>query len=125
MKTYQVTIERDGEWWLVRVPAINRVTQANQLETVEAMARDLIAVVEDVHGQSFDVEIATRNSLDDIMSLAEAADELGLGQSTLRAQVKARHLVARNVGKTWITTRDEVERYRRNHLGKIGRPRGS
>lgn len=62
--------------------------------------------------------------LNDVISLADAADELGLGASTLRHQAQAGRLEARVVGKTWITTRQEVERYRREVLGKVGRPKG-
>jgi hypothetical protein len=61
-------------------------------------------------------------TLDDIISLAQAADELNLGTSTLRHQAAGGRLEARLVGKTWITTRQEVERYRREHLGRPGRP---
>lgn len=60
--------------------------------------------------------------LDDIISLADAAEDLGLSAITLRHQAKAGRLRARLVGKTWITTRDEVARYRRDNLGKAGRP---
>jgi hypothetical protein len=63
--------------------------------------------------------------LDDIISLADAAEELGLGASTLRHQAQAGRLQARVVGKTWITTRQEVERYRRESLGRPGRPASS
>lgn len=61
----------------------------------------------------------------DILTLAEAAELLDRSPNTLRAQVKAGHLRARLIGKTWITTHAEVERYRREHLGKVGRPKGS
>ena len=57
------------------------------------------------------------------ITLAQAADELGLGASTLRAQVKHGRLRARLVGKTWVVTEDEVERYRRDSRGRVGRPR--
>ena len=63
--------------------------------------------------------------LNDILSLAEAGEELGLSPSTLRTQAIKGVLVARCIGKTWITTRDEVARYRREHLGQIGRPDGA
>jgi hypothetical protein len=61
--------------------------------------------------------------VDDLLTLAEAADLLGLAPVTLRAQVKAGNLRARLFGKTWVTTRVEVEVYRRDHLGRIGRPK--
>jgi hypothetical protein len=62
-------------------------------------------------------------NLDDIRSLEEAGAELGVSAETLRTQVRRGRLRARLVGKTWITTRDEVERYRRENLGNVGRPK--
>lgn len=62
------------------------------------------------------------DQLKDIMTLAEAAEELGLAAVTLRAAVSRGTLRARLIGKTYVTTRDEVARYRREHLGKVGRP---
>lgn len=62
--------------------------------------------------------------LNDILTLAEAADELGLAQVSLRAAVSRGTLRARLIGKTYVTTRDEVVRYRREHLGQVGRPAG-
>jgi hypothetical protein len=58
----------------------------------------------------------------DILTLAEAGDLLGRSPSTMRSQVAAGRLRARLIGKTWITTRDEIERYRRSNLGRPGRP---
>jgi len=60
----------------------------------------------------------------DILTLAEAGELLGIAPVTLRAQAASSRLKARLVGKTWITTRVEVERYRREHLGNVGRPPG-
>jgi excisionase family DNA binding protein len=57
-----------------------------------------------------------------VLTLIEAADELGLAASTLRHQVQAGRLRARLVGKTYVVSPREVERYRREHLGKLGRP---
>jgi excisionase family DNA binding protein len=57
-----------------------------------------------------------------VLTLAEAADELGLAASTLRHQVQAGRLRARLVGKTYVITERELARYRAEHLGKPGRP---
>lgn len=57
-----------------------------------------------------------------MLTLTEAADQLGLAASTLRHQVQAGRLRARLVGKTYVVSAGEVERYRREHLGKPGRP---
>lgn len=57
------------------------------------------------------------------LTLAEAGDRLGRSASTLRNQVRAGRLRATLVGKTYTVTEAEVERYRREHLGRGGRPR--
>jgi excisionase family DNA binding protein len=57
-----------------------------------------------------------------MLTLTEAADELGLAASTLRHQVQAGRLRARLVGKTYVITEGELARYRAEHLGKPGRP---
>ena len=61
-------------------------------------------------------------TLDDLIDLNEAAGELGLEPVTLRAAVSRGRLEARKVGGVWITTIDEVQRYRRENLGRRGRP---
>jgi hypothetical protein len=57
MKTYRAELERDGRFWRVRVPDIDRTTQARNLSEAEAMARDLIAIMADVPQNSFDVDM--------------------------------------------------------------------
>ena len=56
-KTYRAEIARDGKYWSVRVPEVGRTTQARTLAEIEPMARDLIAVMEEVPEDSFGVEI--------------------------------------------------------------------
>jgi hypothetical protein len=58
----------------------------------------------------------------DIITLAEAGELLGRSPTTLRHQAASGRFRAKLVGKTWVTTRAEVERYRRDSLGKPGRP---
>lgn len=60
-----------------------------------------------------------------LMSLADAERELGLAANTLRRQVHLGRLEATLVGKTYVVTPAEVERYRREHRGQRGRPIGS
>lgn len=62
-------------------------------------------------------------SIDEILTLAEAAKLLDRSPETLRVQARAGQLRARLIGKTWVTTLDEVERYRAQHLGRVGRPK--
>lgn len=60
--------------------------------------------------------------LDDIISLNDAAAELGISKETLRTQWRRGRFAAKLFGNTLITTRQETERYRRESLGQVGRP---
>jgi hypothetical protein len=55
MSTYTARVERGEKFWLVTVPEIERTTQARTLREVEPMARDLIAVMEQVDPHSFEL----------------------------------------------------------------------
>lgn len=55
------------------------------------------------------------------LTLAQAAERLGLSPDTLRWQVRNGRLRAELVGKTYTVTEREVERYRAEHLGRRGR----
>jgi excisionase family DNA binding protein len=57
-----------------------------------------------------------------VLTLTGAAARLGVAASTLRHQVHAGRLRARLVGKTYVVTAREVERYRATSLGRPGRP---
>lgn len=58
MKTYEVTVERDGRWWMVAIPELDGLTQARRLDEVEQMAREYIAVTTDVPLSRVSVEIS-------------------------------------------------------------------
>jgi excisionase family DNA binding protein len=49
------------------------------------------------------------------VSLADAAKDLGVAQSTLRHQIKNRKLAASKIGRGWFVQPHEVERYRSEH----------
>ena len=53
-----------------------------------------------------------------LVGLAEAAELLGVAHATLRAQVHRKRLHADKVGRDWIVTVSEIERYRRDVQGR-------
>lgn len=61
---------------------------------------------------------APANALQDIMTLAQAAAFLGLATVTLRVQTQRGKLRAVKTGSVWLVTKQEVERYRSEHLGR-------
>jgi excisionase family DNA binding protein len=53
-----------------------------------------------------------------MLTLAEAAARLGLAHNTLRWQIRNGKIRAKKIGPLWVVTDAEVERYRRESLGK-------
>lgn len=59
------------------------------------------------------------------LTISEAAQQLGLAPATLRVQIRKGRLEAAKIGPIYVVQRSELERYRRESLGKIGRPDGA
>ena len=57
MKTYNVTVTREGKWWMIDVPAIDGLTQARRLSEIKDMAVSLIAITLDVPASKVGVNI--------------------------------------------------------------------
>jgi hypothetical protein len=57
-----------------------------------------------------------------MLTLTETASQLDISAATLRHQVQGGRLAARLLGKTYVITDEELERYRATSLGKPGRP---
>jgi excisionase family DNA binding protein len=61
-----------------------------------------------------------------LLTLREAAAQLGITADTLRAQIRRGRLRATKLGRDWVVEAAEVARYERTSLGRQGRPaRGS
>jgi hypothetical protein len=57
MKTYDITVTREGKWWMIDVPAIEGLTQARRLSEITDMAISLIAVTLDQPASQVGVNI--------------------------------------------------------------------
>ena len=73
MITRTVTIEREGAFWLVRIDGTNGLTQARRYGEVELMAREYVALVEDVPVEDVSITAITVAGASD--KLAQAAAE--------------------------------------------------
>lgn len=60
-----------------------------------------------------------------MLTIAQAAESLGLSPATLRAQVRKGRLQVTKLGPINVVKPSEVERYRRESLGRTGRPDGA
>ena len=48
MEQFTATAQREGNWWVIEVPALGQTTQARTATDIDEMARDLIAVMRNV-----------------------------------------------------------------------------
>ena len=74
LKTYHAEVDRDGKVWRIRVPEVARTTQARTLREVEAMARDLIAIMDDIPADSFDLDVTLALPADVRAELDQSAE---------------------------------------------------
>jgi hypothetical protein len=96
-KTYEVVAVLDGRWWAIEVTGglpKDRVvfTQARRINTIEAMARDAIAVLLQVEPNSFDVAIQYRlpSALQEHLDLYTRAEELDIAVRAESADARSR-----------------------------------
>ena len=59
-------------------------------------------------------------TVEGVLTLTEAAQELGLKAATLRSQIRYGAIKAMKVGPVWVMTQEEVARYRADHRGRYG-----
>ena len=57
-----------------------------------------------------------------MLTLTEAARQLGVTAATLRQQIHAGHLDARKLGPIWIISETALARYQLENRGRVGRP---
>ncbi|MEU5942252.1 hypothetical protein ABZ807_24400 [Micromonospora sp. NPDC047548] len=98
MKSYRVHANREGKFWLLRVPELDIMTQARKLTEADEMARDLIATWVDVAPDAFtiDLDVALPGELaqrrDHARQLRDEADRLrDLAADEFRAVVREAH----------------------------------
>jgi hypothetical protein len=58
MSAYTAVCEREGDWWVVRVPELGgRMTQARRLDQVDAAVRSLVSLIAEIPADSFEVDL--------------------------------------------------------------------
>lgn len=92
--TYHARAERGERFWLIYVPEVDRWTQARRYSEIEETARDLVAVMEDVDPESFDVQVEVALPVDVAKHLRYAED---LRAQEAQARREANHEYANGV----------------------------
>jgi DNA-directed RNA polymerase specialized sigma subunit len=131
MTTYQVTATRDGDWWsLVAIDIDGRevASQSRRLDQADGAIREAIALVLDVDGAAFDLDItpelecvavsdATLEVLALRRELAELSDRAHRQTPAAVAELRAAGLTVRDVAQLLGVTPSRVSQIeKQDHL---------
>ena len=109
MTTYRAFVERDGKWWMVRVPKINGVSQARSLAEAGKMAHNLVAGTLGADPASFDIDLVIDQVGDVAGVSAEVATIKALREQAARKEREATTragALAKRLADEGVTMRD-------------------
>ena len=108
MTSYKATVHREGDWWVIEVDGVG-ATQAKRLDQVDHMARDLVALMEDVPADTVHISATVR--LDPELEAARQAHERLRREAEAAAQVAtgAREQLMRGLQAAHLSARDIAE----------------
>lgn len=100
-------VERDGNWWLVYVPEVDRWTQARNLAEARVMAADLVVSMSAAPEGDVDIESFTVELPAEVQRRLSEADELRrcAADANHAAAEKSRE-AARELRSSGMTVRD-------------------
>ncbi|GAB2528428.1 hypothetical protein [Paramicrobacterium agarici] len=99
---------REGRWWIIDVLSIDHRTQARALSEVEYMGRDLIATMEDVEPDSFDVAVQIEKPADVAAQLDEAARLDREAQEAIARAAHDRRAAARRLREVYALSAIDI-----------------
>ncbi len=93
-RTYGVTVERDGRWWVFEIPELGTGGQARTLGEVEYEAQGVAAMWLGVAPETVEVAVAVKGQ-DDVLAewSAAEADEEAAREAQSRAAARRRTVV--------------------------------
>jgi hypothetical protein len=86
-KEWEATVSRDGRFWLIRVDGLDGATQARNLNEVDVMAADYVAIMTEQDPD--DVHVTWRIELPE-----EVRRHLAAAEASRRAEAEARQRAA-------------------------------
>jgi DNA-directed RNA polymerase specialized sigma24 family protein len=131
VSTYQVTATRQGDWWsLVAHDVLGRevASQSRRLDQADAAIREAIALVLDVDGEEFELQISpdlrhvevsddTLEALELRRALAELSDRARRRTPAAVAELRAAGLTVRDVAQLLGVTPSRVSQIeKQDHL---------
>ena len=104
VRTYHAEVTRDGKFWLIRIPEINRSTQALRYKDVSVMASELIEIMEGIGSEDYDLHLKVQlpEAVSDHLARAEVLrEEAARKQAEAAAESRAavQELLAQGVSQ--------------------------
>jgi DNA-directed RNA polymerase specialized sigma subunit len=77
VKTFRADVTRDGRFWSIRIPELDRSTQALRYKDITTMANDLVEVMTGLTVDEFDLHLTVHlpTEVEDHLARAEALRE--------------------------------------------------
>ncbi|QMU97860.1 HicB family toxin-antitoxin system [Microbacterium esteraromaticum] len=98
MTQYEVTISREGKWWMVAIPEIDGLTQARSIKEAHEMAREYIAVTLDVPIDSFEIHV-TAERIGTIEHVTQVLEDIKIERAEAERLEREANERARNLAK--------------------------
>lgn len=104
MKTYHADVTRDGRFWLIRIPDLDRSTQALRYKDVSIMAAELVEIMTGLGNDDYDLELKVRlpSAVEDHLARAEvlrAEAERKRAEAAAESRAAVRELLASGVSQ--------------------------
>ncbi|PZE63093.1 antitoxin HicB [Curtobacterium sp. MCPF17_047] len=99
-RTYDVTVEREGRWWVFEIPELDTAGQARNLAEVSDEARGIISAWEHVDIDSIDVSVTVTSAEDAQAEWQKAEAELAAAQARVGERKRSIVVTLRSKGLT-------------------------
>ena len=114
MREFTIEITRDGRWWMVRIPEIGGLTQARRLAEADTMAREYIALDQNLPLPEIavrTVSVAVEGVADgDVLNAAQKVRDLRAKAHALEREATARaHEYALLLTNSGVPVRDVAQ----------------
>ena len=88
VKTFRAEVTRDGKFWLIRIPELDRSTQALRYKDVPAMANDLVQIMTGLATDDYDLHVKVHlpTEVQDHLARAEVLREEAKRKTSEAAQ---------------------------------------
>lgn len=97
MTTYRADVTREDGWWMIRVPELDLITQAENWGEVERMARGVIIAALDLEPADVRVDLTPLPAPEVSAMLSESADLAARAEALQGAALFAKQQAARTL----------------------------